>query len=95
MHITFVKKIQANGTPCRKCQEVETWLKQGGWWTRVDAVAAIDERDPAGEGTRLALEHGVRAAPFFVVRTTDEVRVYTVFLQFVDEILKPGGAEHL
>lgn len=89
MHITFVKKIQADGTPCRKCQEVEAWLRRGDWWDRIDAVATVDERDPAGEGAALALQHGVRSAPFFVVRREDGVQVYTVFLQFVDEVLKP------
>jgi hypothetical protein len=91
MHITFVKKLQLDGMPCRKCQDVEALLRKGDWWSRIDAVAEIDERDPGGEGVRLALEHGVRSAPFFVVHTPGDVRVFTVFLQFVDEILKQGA----
>lgn len=88
MHITFVKKVLASGKPCRKCQDVEDRLRRGGYWERIDAVVIADERDPESAGMQLAREHHVSSAPFFVVESGGEVRVYTIFLQLVREVFQ-------
>ena len=88
MHITFVKKILASGEACRKCQDVEDRLRRGGYWDRIDAAIIADERDPESAGMKLAREHQVSSAPFFVVKNGGEVRVYTIFLQLVREVFK-------
>jgi len=67
MHVTMVKKRLASGEPCRKCAEAETWLQSRGLWDEIDRVVWADEADPASEGMRLALEHQVALAPFFLV----------------------------
>lgn len=82
--ITLVKKIKLDGTPCRKCLEVTEHLQREGLMERIDAVVLADERDPASEGMRLAIRHGVSRAPFFIVR---EERVYDSFLRFKREVL--------
>lgn len=87
MHITFVKKILADGGPCPKCEDVERRLHDGGHWHRLNAVVTADERDPGSEGMRLARELNVARAPFFVVRSGDDVQVYTVFFRFLREVL--------
>lgn len=93
MHITMVKKILADGSPCRKCAEVESRLREGGHLQRIDRFVVADERDPAGEGMQLARRHGVDLAPFFIVEDDDgTTRVYTIFLRFLREVLHGGGS---
>jgi len=87
MHITFVKKILATGEPCPKCGDVESRLREGGHWERLDAVVIADERDPESRGMQLASELGVDRAPFFVVEDGAETTVYTVFFKFLREVL--------
>jgi predicted DsbA family dithiol-disulfide isomerase len=41
---------------------------------------------------RLAERLGVDRAPFFVVERDGAIEVYTVYLRFVNEVLKAGGA---
>lgn len=87
MHITFVKKRLAGGAVCAQCREVEARLQASGDWGRIDAVVEIDEALPDGDGAALARLHGVRSAPFFVVREAGETRVYTRFAHFSTEVL--------
>ncbi len=100
-HITFVKKILADGSPCAKCADVEARLKRAGSLSRIDQVLVADERDPQSPGMLLAAELSVQRAPFFVVRdspadTGTNVRVYTVYFRFAKEVLgapETGTAE--
>jgi len=92
MHVTFVKKILADGSPCRKCADIEARLRASGLWTRIDAVAVADERDAGSEGWALAHAFDVKLAPFFVVREGDAARVYTIYLQFLREVLEPAAS---
>ena len=86
--ITFVKKIKANGEPCRKCMEVEDRLHKDGWYRKIDCIAFADERDNQSEGMQLAAKHGIEQAPFFVVEEPNQTtRVYTIYLKFVREEL--------
>ncbi len=86
MHITFVKKVLMDGTPCRKCAEVEVRLRKQGYWARLDRVLVADEREPDGEAWQLAAEYGVRVAPFFIVADGTHTEVYTIYLQMVREV---------
>ncbi|MBI1732722.1 MAG: hypothetical protein HYR49_08160 [Gammaproteobacteria bacterium] len=89
MRITMVRKILADGSPCRKCADVEARLRDGGHWPRIDAVVTADERDPASEGMVLANRHGVALAPFFIVENDDgSVQVHTIFLRFLRDVLQ-------
>ena len=88
MHITFVKKVKADGEPCRKCAEVEKRLNDAGLMSRIDAVVIADERDSQSAGMILAANHQVAVAPFFLVREEDGTeRIYTVYFQFLKEAL--------
>lgn len=94
MRITMVKKILADGSPCRKCADVEARLRDGGHLARIDATLIADERDPDSVGMQLARQHGVELAPFFIVEDDDgSVRVYTIFLRFLREVLQGTGSE--
>ncbi|MDX1693019.1 MAG: hypothetical protein R3208_04600 [Ketobacteraceae bacterium] len=94
MKITFVKKILADGSPCRKCGDVITRLEESGQMARIDEVLVADERDPASPGMMLAAEHNVDRAPFFVVEHDDgSVKVYTVYFKFVKEVLEQSTEE--
>ena len=83
MTITFVKKILANGEPCKKCQEVEDRLSRSGYMESIDKTIIADERDPNSEGMQLAQRHDVDLAPFFVVEDEGSTRIYTVYFKFV------------
>ncbi len=85
--ITLVKKIKADGAPCRKCADVLQRLERDGHLAAIDRVVVADERLPDGEGWALAARHGVASAPFFIVEENGAERVYTVYLHFVREVL--------
>lgn len=87
--ITMVKKILADGSPCKKCGEVETRLRDGNYLDRIDHIAVADERDPDSEGMQLANRYQIERAPFFIVEEPGrEPRVYTVFMRFLKEVLR-------
>jgi hypothetical protein len=67
MKITMVKKLFADGSPCKKCGEVEEKMRAAGHLERLDRVVIADEADPASEGMVLAALHTVDRAPFFIV----------------------------
>ncbi|NNM00983.1 MAG: hypothetical protein HKO62_09555 [Gammaproteobacteria bacterium] len=90
MHITFVKKLLADGSPCGKCVDVQQRLDAGDWMRYVDHVAVADERDSDSEGMRLAQEFDVKRAPFFIIRRDNGApEIHTIFLRFVREVLEP------
>lgn len=94
MHVTFVKKLTADGSPCRKCAEVERRLNTSGLASSIDSTVIADERDPDSEGMRLAKHYQVDTAPFFLVRTDDgEIRIYTIYFRFVKEVLQAKTTE--
>jgi len=93
MRVTMVKKRLLNGEPCKKCLDAERLLESRGLWSRVDEVVWAIEGDPESAGMKLAQEHKVELAPFFVVRDdSGQTRVYTSTLQFIKEALGAGSA---
>jgi hypothetical protein len=87
MKITIVKKIKADGSPCRKSANVLEKLEKSGLIARIDQVVVADEREPSSEGLALALQHKVDAAPFFIVNNDDgSTRVYTAYFRFLEEV---------
>ena len=93
MPITLVKKIKADGAPCRKCAEVESRLEAEGLMPRIDRVVVADERDAGSEGMQLAATYGVDQAPFFMVERDGSVQIYTVFYRFLKEVLNNQASE--
>ncbi len=94
MNITLVKKILADGTPCRKCAEVQERLQKEGYINSIDRTVIADERDPDSEGMQLAKQYQAERAPFFIVEhDNDETTIYTVYLKFVNEVLKQATSE--
>ena len=77
MHITMVTRAMPGGSPCRKCDEARQYLAKKGCWGRIDEVVEADTADPESPGLRLASQHGVDLAPFFIVRDGDTETVYT------------------
>lgn len=91
--ITLVKKVLADGSPCRKCREVESRMEKNGHDAWVDRVVIADERDPESAGWALARNHDVTVAPFFLVEENGRTRIYTVYLKFVREVIRSGSPE--
>lgn len=67
----MVKKRLLDGQPCRKCVQAEALLKKRAHWDRISEVVWADEGDPQSVGMKLAEEHEVAVAPFFIVRSDD------------------------
>jgi len=87
--ITLVKKITADGAPCRKCVDVLERIERDGVRDRIDRVVVADERDLESEGMRLAARHAVERAPFFVVERPGEAsRIYTVYMRLLRDVLQ-------
>ncbi len=94
MKITLVKKILADGSPCRKCAEVQARLENEGFIDRIDETVIADERDNESEGMQLAKKYNVDRAPFFIVEQEGaEPVIYTVYFKFVNEVLKQTTSE--
>jgi hypothetical protein len=90
-HITFVKKILADGSLCKKCQEVSDRLASEKLIDAIDQIAIADERDPESEGMRLAKQHEVTRAPFFLVENdAGEVTVFDVYFKFKKFMAEQG-----
>jgi len=105
MRITLVKKILQDGSPCAKCADVLQKLEESGYMDRIDRILDADERDPDSPGMEVARQYQVNRAPFFLVEKEgqEEPEIYTVYLQFVREVLeatedkerKPDDSEEL
>lgn len=94
MHITMVKKVLADGSPCRKCAEVESRLLGAGLMERINRIVIADENDPESDGMVLARRLEVDTAPFFIVEDDHGIeRVYTIYFRFVREVLNATTPE--
>lgn len=94
MKISFVKKITTDGNPCKKCAEVHARLEKDGLLDRIDEIIIADERDPKSAGMQLAAQYIVARAPFFIVEQpgVDPI-IYTIYFQFVNEVLNRQTSE--
>lgn len=94
MKITFVKKINLDGSFCKKCADVQQKMDDAGQNKMIDEVLIADERDPSSPGMELASLFQVERAPFFLVEREGEAPViYTVYFKFVKEVLNQKTQE--
>ncbi len=91
MHITFVKKILSSGELCKKCREVSERLEADGLIASINHIAIADERDPDSEGMKLARQHKVERAPFFLVEENGEVSAFEVYFKFKKLMAERGA----
>lgn len=82
MHITFVKKILSSGELCKKCREVSQRLESEGLIDSINHIAIADERDANSEGVRLAKQHDVARAPFFLVEVNGQITMFDIYFKF-------------
>jgi len=88
MKITFVKKVFADGSPCKKCGEVIEKMEAADQMRFIDEVLVADEADENSAGMKLATKHKVTRAPFFIVEDDNGgVEVYTIYFKFVKDVL--------
>ena len=86
--ITFVKKIFADGSPCKKCGEVMDKMETANQMRFIDEVVIADEADSDSQGMLLAKQYEVSKAPFFLVEKVDgEVEIYTIYFKLVKDVL--------
>jgi hypothetical protein len=91
MKVIMVKKILADGSPCKKCGEVLSKLEKSELIGLIDEIIVADERDQESDGMKLAKELDVARAPFFVVYRDDgqKPEVHTIYIKFAKEVLEP------
>ncbi len=86
--ITLVKKILADGSPCKKCNDVVQRLESAGQMRHITNVIIADESNPESEGMQLAQQLDIDKAPFFIVEQAGkETAVYTIYFKLVKEVL--------
>jgi len=90
MHITFVKKILNSGELCKKCREVSERLESEGLIGSINHIAIADERDNSSEGVRLAQQHNVERAPFFLVEHEGQTTVFDIYFKFKKFMAEQG-----
>ena len=89
MKITLVKKILADGSPCRKCGDVIAKLEASNQMRYIDEIVIADERDKNSEGMQLAAKYDVKRAPFFIVERKDQApEIYTIYFKFLKEVIE-------
>ena len=93
MHITFVKKILSSGELCKKCREVSERLETDGLIASINHIAIADEREPDSEGMKLAREHKVERAPFFLVEENGEVSAFDIYFKFKKLMVERGAIQ--
>ncbi len=87
--ITMVKKVMADGSPCKKCGDVTQRLEDSGLIQRIDRIVIADAADPQSEGMQLAAQYAVDKAPFFIVERAGEApKIYTIYFKLVKEVLQ-------
>lgn len=81
--IVMVKKRLSSGEPCRKCGQAEETLRKRGLLEKIDEIIWAVENDPNSVGMRLAREHGVDLAPFFLIHSgSGPVQVHVSTIKF-------------
>lgn len=90
-HITFVKKILANGELCKKCQEVSERMSAEGILGKIDHIVIADIREADSPGMILANKYQLEQAPFFVVEEDGEVRIFDIYFKFRNYLLEHDG----
>jgi hypothetical protein len=86
--ITFVKKIFADGSPCKKCGEVMEKMETADQMRFINEVVIADEADPESQGMLLAKQYEVSKAPFFLVERDDgQVDIFTIYFKLVKDVL--------
>lgn len=92
MKITMVKKIMADGSPCKKCQEVQDRLESSGHINRIHQFVTAIDGDPDSTGALLADLYQVDRVPFFIVEEEGkEPLIYTIYFKLVKEVLEKAA----
>jgi len=90
MKITLVKKVLADGSPCKKCGEVMEKIEAANQMQYIDEIVIADEADKSSEGMVLAAKYDVSRAPFFIVEQDDgATEIFTIYFKLVKEVLAP------
>ncbi|MGS2716565.1 hypothetical protein ACVBE9_00190 [Eionea flava] len=86
--ITFVKKVFADGSPCKKCGEVIEKMEAANQLRFIDKIVVADEANASSEGMLLAQQYDVSKAPFFLVEDDQgNTTVYTIYFKLVKDVL--------
>ena len=89
MKVTLVKKILADGSPCKKCADVIDKLENSGQMKYIDEIIIADERDANTRGMQLAAKYNVKRAPFFIVEKAGQAPdIYTIYFKFVKVVIE-------
>ena len=84
LNVTFVKKKLEDGSWCAKCNDVSTRLEKDGLLSMTNNIAIADVTQADSEGVKLAQQHHMDRAPFFIVENTEtkETEVFDIYFKF-------------
>ena len=87
----MIKKQLADGSPCDKCAQTEEMLRRRELWHRIDEVVWVVEGDDQSPGAKVARRHGIKVAPFFVLRDEagDEITYTSAMRMIRDHLSAP------
>jgi hypothetical protein len=95
--ITMIQKLTPDGEQCRKCNDIEARLERDGLLDQIDTHIYMDTEDPSDPGTKLAVKHEVKVAPFFVVHSLgaagEEEDVYTAYLKMKKQVFGKAASQ--
>jgi len=86
--VTMVKKILENGSECPKCKQTTQFLKEKGFFDKIDKIVFADTRDVQGEGMKLVKQWRMKKAPFFIVENEGRTAIYTSVMELIKKELQ-------
>ncbi|KPJ82165.1 MAG: hypothetical protein AMS17_19110 [Spirochaetes bacterium DG_61] len=86
--IIMVKKILSDGSECRKCKEVNDFLKEKQLLDRIDKIVYADPRNPNEEGMKLAKYWSMKRAPFFIIEEEGRTVIYSSVMELIRKELQ-------
>jgi len=66
-HITYVKKVLADGQTCGRCIAVSEKLRSDGLFGKINHLVIADDNNTDSLGLQLVKQHAIQKVPFFVV----------------------------
>eukprot|EP00357_Protocruzia_adherens_P002513 CAMPEP_0115045770 /NCGR_PEP_ID=MMETSP0216-20121206/48351_1 /TAXON_ID=223996 /ORGANISM="Protocruzia adherens, Strain Boccale" /LENGTH=532 /DNA_ID=CAMNT_0002428723 /DNA_START=171 /DNA_END=1769 /DNA_ORIENTATION=- len=80
--IILVKKKLTTGEWCKKCLQVDEMLKNHEYNEHITSIEVADENDRESTGMKLAEEHDVKRAPFFIIKDAGKTEIFSTFGEF-------------
>lgn len=88
-HITFVKKINEDGSVCKKCSDVFKKMEKNDILKHINSIETIDmtSNNPNQIGLVYSKKYNINYAPFFIARDGNNTKIYKFYTEFLNKEL--------